>query len=83
MLLDVVDAFLQVAEALRRVHVGQVAQKVHQPRAEVPRETQPATDDLLVRLYRAVAEKRRITCGHLVDEDPEGPPVGSLAVPDA
>lgn len=57
MVFYVVDAVLQVAEALGQVDLQQVAQEVLQIRAEVRRKAHFAAYDLLVDLDRLIGEE--------------------------
>lgn len=80
MALDVVHARLQVAVALRQVHLQQVPQQVLQVGPEVGREADLARNDLLVDLNRLVGEERRVPGGHLVHQHTQRPPVDGFVV---
>ena len=78
--LDVVDAVLQIAVAFGQVDLEQIAQQVLEVRAEVRGKAHLARHDLLVDLYGLIGEEGRIAGGHLVDEHAECPPVDGLVV---
>jgi hypothetical protein len=76
--LDVIDPVLEVPKALGEIHLQKVLQQVLQVRAEVGWEPHLPRDDFLIDLDRLVSKEGRVTSSHLVDEDPESPPVHSL-----
>lgn len=81
MILDVVDPVFEVSVPFGEVNLKQIPEQVLEVGTEVRREPDSAADDLLVDLNGLIGEERRITGGHLVHQNAQGPPIHGLVVP--
>ena len=81
MLLDVLGPGLEAAVALGKVGQEELLDEGLDIAVNVTGEVQLPGEDLLVDSHWIVVDEGRLAGEHLVNKDPEGPPVNSLPVP--